>query len=149
MTEDFTTWMPLLVSAGVFLLLVMLASGIVAFAPKSVLEPFRRLADFAARRPLASAIAAADTRPSFIWNVDSLDWKFQSASSIYNRVIGGVKNMDIVLMHQTLPCTAEALERILPKLIEEGYDFVTCTELYNMVGGKTAVPSSHFFLAVR
>ena len=53
MTEDFTTWMPLLVSAGVFLLLVMLASGIVAFAPKSVLEPFRRLADFAARRPLA------------------------------------------------------------------------------------------------
>ena len=96
-----------------------------------------------------NAIAAADTRPSFIWNVDSLDWKFQSASSIYNRVIGGVKNMDIVLMHQTLPCTAEALERILPRLIEEGYDFVTCTELYNMVGGKTAVPSSHFFLAVR
>ena len=53
MTENFTPWMPLLVSAGVFLLLVMLASGIVAFAPKSVLEPFRRLADFAARRPLA------------------------------------------------------------------------------------------------
>ena len=59
MTEDFTTWTPLLVSMGVFLLLVMLASGIVAFAPKSVFEPFRRLADFAARRPLAAVIAAA------------------------------------------------------------------------------------------
>ena len=51
--------MPLLVSAGVLLLLVMLASGIVAFAPKSVLEPFRRIADFAARRPLAAVIVAA------------------------------------------------------------------------------------------
>ena len=48
--------MPLLVSAGASLLLVMLASGIVAFAPKSVLEPFRRIADFAARRPLAAVV---------------------------------------------------------------------------------------------
>ena len=59
MTENFTPWMPLLVSAGVSLLLVMLASGIVAFAPKAVFEPFRRLADFAARRPLAAIVAAA------------------------------------------------------------------------------------------
>ena len=51
--------MPLLVSAGVSLLLVMLASGIVAFAPRSALEPFRRIADFAARRPLAAVIVAA------------------------------------------------------------------------------------------
>ena len=51
--------MPLLVPVGVFFLLVMLAAGIAAFAPKSALEPFRRLADFAARRPLAAIIAAA------------------------------------------------------------------------------------------
>ena len=51
--------MPLLVPVGVFFLLVMLAAGIAAFAPKSVFEPFRRLADFAARRPLAAIIAAA------------------------------------------------------------------------------------------
>ncbi|MBO4297571.1 MAG: Ig-like domain-containing protein [Clostridia bacterium] len=96
-----------------------------------------------------SAVAAADKRPSFIWNVDSLDWKYQSVRSIYNRVVGGVKNMDVVLMHQTESVTAEALERILPKLIEEGYDFVTCSELYSMVGGVSAYPSSYFFLAVR
>ncbi|MBR4443993.1 MAG: polysaccharide deacetylase family protein, partial [Clostridia bacterium] len=96
-----------------------------------------------------SAVAAADKRPSFIWNVDSLDWKYQSVRSIYNRVVDGVKNMDVVLMHQTESVTAEALERILPKLIEEGYDFVTCSELYSMVGGVSAYPSSYFFLAVR
>ena len=51
--------MTLLVSAGALLVLVMLASGIVAFAPKFVFEPFRRLADYVTRCPLKSALAAA------------------------------------------------------------------------------------------
>ncbi len=96
-----------------------------------------------------AALASADKRPDFIWNADSLDWKYQSANNIYNRVIGGAKHMGVVLMHQTIPATAEALERILPKLIEEGYDFITCTELYNMVDGKSAYPNTYYFLAVR
>ncbi|MBQ2630705.1 MAG: hypothetical protein IJG13_13610, partial [Kiritimatiellae bacterium] len=59
MTENFTPWMTLLVSAGALLVLVMLASGIVAFAPKFVFEPFRRLADYVARCPFKAIVAAA------------------------------------------------------------------------------------------
>ncbi|MBQ6330974.1 MAG: hypothetical protein IJI35_18300 [Kiritimatiellae bacterium] len=51
--------MPLLLSSGVILLLVMLVSGIVAFAPKSAFEPFRRLAGYVTRCPFKSALAAA------------------------------------------------------------------------------------------
>jgi len=96
-----------------------------------------------------AAIAAAEKRPSVLWNVDSLDWKYQNAGNIYNRVVGGAKDKGVVLMHQTVPATTQALERILPKLIEEGYDFVTCSELYDLVGGVSAYPTSYFFLAVR
>ena len=41
---------------GVVAAAVMLAAGLVAFAPKSAFEPFRHLADFAARRPLAAVV---------------------------------------------------------------------------------------------
>ncbi|MBQ3342911.1 MAG: hypothetical protein IJG84_13500, partial [Kiritimatiellae bacterium] len=59
LTENLATWMPLLVPVGVVFLLVMLASGIVAFAPKFVFEPFRRLADYVARCPFKAIVAAA------------------------------------------------------------------------------------------
>ena len=45
----------MLATAGVLLLL---ASGIFAFAPKAVLEPFRRLVDYVTRCPVKAAIAA-------------------------------------------------------------------------------------------
>ena len=96
-----------------------------------------------------AAVFAAEKRPFFSWNVDSLDWKTQNANSIYNKVMSEVGHMDVVLMHQTMISTAQALERMLPKLIEEGYDFVTASELYDMVNGVPAYPNSYHFLAVR
>ena len=50
--------MPLLVSAGVLSLLVMLAAWAADSAPKFAFLPFRRIADFAVRRPLAASVAA-------------------------------------------------------------------------------------------
>lgn len=67
-----------------------------------------------------------------LWHVDTRDWAGTSTDGIYKKVIDNVRPGDIILMHDYLikKChTVEALELIIPKLIEEGYEFVTVSEL--------------------
>lgn len=63
------------------------------------------------------------------WDVDSLDWKDLSASDIAMRVINGVKNGSIILMHNNGLHTAEAVPIILQTLKNRGYSFVPVGEL--------------------
>ncbi len=63
------------------------------------------------------------------WDVDSLDWKDLSVEEISARVIGNVKNGSIILFHNGAENTVEALENILPKLKEQGYEFVKVGDL--------------------
>lgn len=63
------------------------------------------------------------------WDVDSLDWKDLSASDIAMRVINGVKNGSIILMHNNGLHTAEAVPIILETLKNKGYSFVPIGEL--------------------
>lgn len=71
-------------------------------------------------------------RPIIIWNIDTLDWKNHNSKEIANKVLKKVKNGDIVLMHDIYRATANSLEIIIPKLLENGYELVTVSELlYN------------------
>ena len=63
------------------------------------------------------------------WDVDSLDWKDLSATDIAMRVINGVKNGSIILMHNNGLHTAEAVPIILSTLKNRGYSFVPIGEL--------------------
>lgn len=63
------------------------------------------------------------------WDVDSLDWKDLSAADIAMRVINGVKNGSIILMHNNGLHTAEAVPIILETLKNRGYSFVPVGEL--------------------
>ena len=63
------------------------------------------------------------------WDVDSLDWKDLSATDIAMRVINGVKNGSIILMHNNGLHTAEAVPIILDTLKNRGYSFVPVGEL--------------------
>ena len=67
-----------------------------------------------------------------LWSVDTEDWRGNSAEKIEKTVFGSVKNGDIILMHDCIygdSHTAEALEKIIPELLGEGYRFVTVSEL--------------------
>lgn len=68
--------------------------------------------------------------PIVLWSVDTLDWKSRNADSV-EAVVKGVKNLDgkVVLMHSIYDSTAEATERLVPWLIQEGYQLVTVDEL--------------------
>ena len=67
--------------------------------------------------------------PIILWSVDSRDWESKNADKICNRVIGHVQDGDIVLMHDLYQSTADATKRIVPSLIEAGFQLVTVEEL--------------------
>lgn len=68
--------------------------------------------------------------PLIQWNVDTLDWKIRKADSVIGKVFAN-KNLDgyIILMHSLYSSTVEASRTIIPRLIEQGYQTVTVSEL--------------------
>ncbi|MFI3166956.1 MAG: polysaccharide deacetylase family protein [Bacillota bacterium] len=63
------------------------------------------------------------------WDVDTLDWKGNSASEIVSRITSKVSAGSIILMHNNSDNVVEAIKLALPILIAEGYEFVTVSEL--------------------
>ncbi len=63
------------------------------------------------------------------WDCDSLDWQKLSVDDMYARVISKVKNGSILLFHNGVENTPEALDKILTELEKDGYKFVTVSEL--------------------
>lgn len=66
------------------------------------------------------------------WNVDSLDYTGLSVDEIVQRVLSSAENGSIVLFHNGVENTAEALDIILTDLSAQGYTFVSVNELIYM-----------------
>lgn len=64
-----------------------------------------------------------------LWNIDTLDWKYRNGNKIYEKAIKQIEDGKIILMHDTYEYTYKALEKLIPKLKEQGYQFVTVSEL--------------------
>ena len=75
------------------------------------------------------------------WTIDTIDWRGDSANTIYNRVINNAKPGAIVLMHtgQGASGTVEALPKMIHELKRQGYGFVTVSKLLN-ISGTTPKP---------
>lgn len=67
--------------------------------------------------------------PIILWSVDSRDWESRNADKICGQIIGKVKDGDIVLMHDLYQATADATKRIVPSLMEAGFQLVTVEEM--------------------
>ncbi len=69
---------------------------------------------------------------SVLWSLDTRDWSMPKSDTIATKVEERTGGGDIILFHdledKRLP-TVQALRRILPFLIENGYEFVTISEL--------------------
>ncbi len=63
------------------------------------------------------------------WSVDTLDWKYKDAEVIYDYIVNNVSDGDIVLCHDLHETTVDAMEKVIPKLVEDGYQLVTVSEL--------------------
>ncbi len=64
-----------------------------------------------------------------LWDVHSLDQEGISPEQIAERVLSQVKSGDVVLMHNGIENTRDALGIIIPTLKNRGYEFVTVSEL--------------------
>ncbi len=85
------------------------------------------------RPPYGNANAKVRTLidiPLINWNVDSLDWKYLNKDLTLHE-IDKYSNLDgkIILMHSIYKPTAEAVEVLVPDLLDRGYQIVTVSEL--------------------
>lgn len=83
-------------------------------------------------------VTATVEYPMINCSVDSKDWAGVSTEEIIKNVMdaeaaGELENA-VVLMHEQYATTAEAVEYLLPTLIEKGYRFVTVSELAKQNG---------------
>ncbi len=63
------------------------------------------------------------------WDCDSLDYTEISVEEIVSRIVNSVQNGSVLLFHNGVKNTAEALDEILTQLSQQGYSFVSVDEL--------------------
>ena len=78
-------------------------------------------------------------REQILWSVDPLDWDakggHKNPDSVYDRVVNGsddggyLKDGGIVLSHDIHETTVDAYDKIIKALKDEGYKFVTVTQM--------------------
>ncbi len=70
-----------------------------------------------------------------LWSIDTRDWEHLPPETILGNVLTNIKSGDIILMHDYIgrnSPTPEAIDMIIPALIERGYKFVTVSELVDV-----------------
>jgi len=63
------------------------------------------------------------------WNIDSLDWKGLTEEQIWERIEPKLENGSIILMHNGTENTALALNNIIKKIKEKGYEVGTVSSI--------------------
>lgn len=68
--------------------------------------------------------------PMVNWSVDSEDWLSKNKDKIIQQVLDTIHENAIILMHDLYGTTADAVEYLVPYLVENGYELVTVDELF-------------------
>lgn len=76
--------------------------------------------------------------PIAYWDVDTRDWESRNVDAIMDVCFGknGIKDGSIVLLHDIHETSVDASIKIMDRLIDEGYTFVTVPELIVAREGK-------------
>jgi peptidoglycan/xylan/chitin deacetylase (PgdA/CDA1 family) len=65
------------------------------------------------------------------WTLDPLDWRDRDADIIYDRIMSKVEDGSVIVLHDIHLTTAQSMNRVIPSLVERGFQFVTVSELLN------------------
>jgi peptidoglycan-N-acetylglucosamine deacetylase len=77
-----------------------------------------------------------------LWSVDPQDWKIRNSEKINNFVSKKTQNGSIILCHDIHPSTISALPTLLDHLLDEGYEFVTVSQLCQLPPMQIVVSNS-------
>ncbi|TWH80420.1 polysaccharide deacetylase family protein [Sedimentibacter saalensis] len=87
---------------------------------------------FVMRPPYGSTTEALKEKiqkPIINWSIDTRDWESRNAETITKIICENVKDGDIILMHDLYESSLEASKKVIPELINRGYQLVTISEL--------------------
>jgi peptidoglycan/xylan/chitin deacetylase (PgdA/CDA1 family) len=68
------------------------------------------------------------------WSVDAADWEQPHPGTIRDRLVAGAAPGAIVLVHDPLTPTVEAMPETIDRLLEQDYRFVTVSDLIARAG---------------
>ena len=80
------------------------------------------------------------------WSVNPRDWENENADMIYEGIMTYVTSGSIILCHDIIGATADAMERVIPELVSRGYTLATVSELLgeteagSIYTGSTDIP---------
>ena len=77
------------------------------------------------------------------WSVDPKDWAPNNAQAIEKEILCHVRDGDVILLHDMSDSSVEAALVIIDELQEQGYRFVTASELAR-AKGVTLVPGKKY-----
>ena len=83
--------------------------------------------------------------PCVYWSVDTLDWQSLSSSAAYTEFINSARDGAIVLMHDIHKTTIPAALSAIDTLMQEGYEFVTVSELLARRGITAGSGKMYFY----
>ena len=72
--------------------------------------------------------------PHIYWSVDTLDWKYRNATTVYNSIVNNAKDGAIILLHDLHGTSVDGAIKAMKKLKSQGYELVTVTELLSRDG---------------
>jgi len=70
------------------------------------------------------------------WTLDTVDWRDRNADTIYETIMSQVEDGAVILLHDIHVTTAQAMELVIPSLIEQGFQLVTVSEVLSYVYGE-------------
>lgn len=72
--------------------------------------------------------------PLILWSVDTRDWETKDSESTYQAATAIKNDGNIILMHDIQNSTPAAVKKIVPELLEKGFEFVTVSQLLEADG---------------
>lgn len=94
-------------------------------------------------------LRSAIDMPIILWSIDPQDWKVKDAKKIKEHILARVRDGDIILMHDIFEATADAVEMLIPELLDRGFQLVTVSELYELKGKSLQVGNVYSHLRQR
>ena len=83
---------------------------------------------------LGTTVQNTVAAPIISWSVDTLDWKYRNADTVYQNILSGARDGAIVLLHDLYPTSITGALRAIDTLKSQGYEFVTVAELLRRRG---------------
>ena len=101
---------------------------------------------FGGRRPVTLRIARDLGLETVMWNVTGYDWNAPSAAYVEKKVMGQMRGGDVILLHDgghramgaDRGPTVIATDNLIRRYKDQGFQFVTVTEMMEEVGRPTS-----------